>query len=64
MGDSSYRYVVNAVGKSGETYLTHCQNKHDLKKWIADHEQFLLMNELKILDKNKNFFTRLFSLIK
>ncbi|MGM0877903.1 MAG: hypothetical protein ACQEWV_25010 [Bacillota bacterium] len=45
------RYVVNAVGKGGETYYTQFSNKKDLKNWITDHQEKLLMNELKIVDK-------------
>lgn len=62
MGNSSCRYIVNAVGKGGETYLTHCQDKPALKKWIADHEEKLIMNELKIVDKHKLPFLKWFSL--
>lgn len=62
MGNTSNRYVINAVGKGGQTYLTHCQDKEALKKWIADHEEHLVMNELKIVDKKKHPFLKLFSL--
>lgn len=64
MGNTSCRYVVSAVGKGGETYFTHCQNHQDLKKWIADNQEKLLMNELKIVDKKKNPLLKLFSLKK
>jgi hypothetical protein len=37
-----------AVGKGGQTYLTQCQDKYELKKWIADNEDKIIMNELKI----------------
>jgi hypothetical protein len=62
MGKTSCRYVINAVGKGGQTYLTHCQDKHSLKKWLADHEDNLVMNELKIIDKKRQAFLKLFSL--
>jgi hypothetical protein len=58
MGNTSCRYVINAVGKGGETYLTHCQDKKALKKWIGDHEEKLLMHELKIVDKKKPPFLK------
>ncbi|MFE4352651.1 hypothetical protein [Peribacillus butanolivorans] len=48
------RYVVNATGKGGQTYLTQCQDKDALRKWIADHEDQIIMNELRITDKKKN----------
>lgn len=48
------RYVVNALGKGGETYYTLCKDKHELKKWITDNEHLLIMKELKITDKNVN----------
>jgi hypothetical protein len=62
MGNTSYRYVINAVGKCGETYLTHCQDKNELKTWISEHEEKLLMNELRVLDKKQHPFLKLFSL--
>jgi hypothetical protein len=45
------RYVVNAVGKCGETYYTQFNDKKELKNWITDHQEKLVMNELKIVDK-------------
>ncbi|RFU61036.1 hypothetical protein [Peribacillus glennii] len=62
MGNSSCRYVINAVGKGGETYYTQCQDKQELKAWITDHEERIVMNELKITDKNKHPLLKLFSL--
>lgn len=62
MGKSSCRYVVNAVGKCGETYYTHCQDKHELNKWIAEHKEKIIMDELKINDKSKNPLMKLFNL--
>lgn len=61
MGNISNRYVINAVGKGGQTYLTHCQDKEALKKWIADHEDHLVMHELKIVDKKRHPLLKLFS---
>ncbi|MFK2824602.1 hypothetical protein QYG89_02670 [Bacillus sp. B190/17] len=52
--DHTYRYVVNAVGKGGETYYSHFKDKHDLKKWIIDHQDKLLMDELKVVDKHRS----------
>jgi demethoxyubiquinone hydroxylase (CLK1/Coq7/Cat5 family) len=62
MEHNSCRYVINAVGKGGQTYLTRCQDKHELKKWISDHEDHLVMNELRIIDKKRPSFLKLFSL--
>lgn len=62
MGNTSYRYVVNAVGKGGETYFTHCQDKNELKKWIASHEGKIEMNQLRIVDKQPHPLLKLFSL--
>ncbi|WP_191562178.1 hypothetical protein [Metabacillus idriensis] len=64
MKNNSCRYVINAIGKGGETYLTHCQDKQELNKWIADRQDKLLMNEIKITDKKKNPFLQLFSFKK
>lgn len=61
MGNTSYRYVVNAIGKGGQTYLTHCQDKNELKKWLQDHKDDLVMNEVKITDKKLFPFLKLFS---
>ncbi|MGM7719923.1 hypothetical protein [uncultured Metabacillus sp.] len=56
------RYVVNAVGKGGETYYTQFNNKKELKSWITDNEEKLIMDELKIVDKELHpFFKWLFS---
>lgn len=64
MGKTFYRYKINAVGKSGQIYLTCCQNKKELKKWIADNQDKLIMNELKITDEKKQPFLNLLSLFK
>jgi hypothetical protein len=61
MEKTSYRYVVNAVGKGGETYFTHCLDKYALKKWLKDHENELIMDEIKITDKKRHPFLKLFS---
>jgi len=47
------RYVVNAVGKGGETYHTQFEDKQDLTKWITDRKEKLVMEELKVIDKNR-----------
>lgn len=51
MGKATSKYIINAIGKDGETYLTHCQNKQEVTRWITDHQEKLLMNELKIKKK-------------
>ncbi|MFE8695905.1 hypothetical protein ACFYKT_05935 [Cytobacillus sp. FJAT-53684] len=61
MGKSSCRFIVSAIGKRGQTYLTHCQDKHELKKWVAEHEDDLLMSELKIIDRKRHPLFMLFS---
>jgi len=60
MGKSTNRFVVNAVGKGGEIYLTHCQNKDELKEWLAKHENNLIMDELKVIDKKPHPILKLF----
>ncbi|WP_428908190.1 hypothetical protein [Niallia sp. Krafla_26] len=47
------RYVVNAVGKGGETYYTQFDDKQELTNWITDRQDKLVMEELKIIDKNR-----------
>jgi hypothetical protein len=58
------RFVVNAIGKGGETYYTHCKDKKELKNWISENQHKLSMNDLKISDRSKNPLLRLVSLIK
>ncbi|MDQ0162906.1 hypothetical protein [Bacillus alveayuensis] len=52
----SCRYVINATGKNGETYLTTCNNKQEVRQWIKAHNSKLNHKELKIIDKHKKFF--------
>ncbi|WP_391560044.1 hypothetical protein [Robertmurraya sp.] len=56
MGKATSKYIINAIGKGGETYLTHCQNKQEVTKWITDHQEKLIMNELKIVKKKHPLF--------
>lgn len=56
------RYVVNAVGKGGETYYTQCKDKKELQKWIQENQDKLSMNELKVTDKYKNPILKMFNL--
>jgi hypothetical protein len=58
------RYVVNALEKGGETYYTLCKDKQELQKWIYTNQEKLIMEELKITDKNQTFFSKLFNLKK
>ncbi|WP_066064476.1 hypothetical protein [Neobacillus soli] len=55
------RYVVNALGKGGETYYTLCKDKQELKNWITNNQEKLIMDELMITDKNQSLFTKWFS---
>ena len=55
------RYVVNALGKGGETYYTLCKDKQELKNWITSNQEKLIMDELMITDKNQSLFTKWFS---
>ncbi len=64
MGNSNNRYLVQAIGKNGETFLTHCKDKQSLDKWIEEHEENLVMNELKIVDRNRHPLLRFFSFRK
>ncbi|TXC90463.1 hypothetical protein FS935_11100 [Metabacillus litoralis] len=45
------RYVVNAVGKCGETYYTQIDSKRELQNWIEDHKEKLILDELKVVDR-------------
>ncbi|MEC1770147.1 hypothetical protein [Schinkia azotoformans] len=53
--------VVNAVGKGEETYLTTCQNKQELEKWLAEHKDEIIIDELKVIDKVRNPLLKIFS---
>lgn len=55
------RYVVNALGKGGETYYTLCKDKQDLKNWITNNREKLIMEEIMITDKQQNLFSKWFS---
>jgi hypothetical protein len=54
MGKTTCRYVINALGKGGETYYTHCKDKAEVKQWLAAHEHRLSMKDVKVIDKNKH----------
>jgi hypothetical protein len=47
------RYIVNAVGKNGETYITSCDNKTELQQWIKQNEDKLNKKKLTIKDNYK-----------
>lgn len=61
---STRRYVVNALGKGGETYYTLCKDKQELRNWIHNHREKLIMDELIITDKNQSLLSKLFGLKK
>ncbi|CAM3961094.1 hypothetical protein [Mesobacillus zeae] len=61
MKNSSCRYLINALGKRGETYHTHCRDKEELKKWIAENQDKLSMKDLKVIDKNRHPLLQWFS---
>ena len=52
------RYVVNALGKGGETYYTLCKDKQELKSWITNNREKLILDELIIKDKNQSFLAK------
>jgi hypothetical protein len=58
------RYVVNALGKGGETYYTLCKDKQDLKNWISTNQEKLIMDELMVTDRNENPLLKLLNLKK
>jgi hypothetical protein len=51
MEKATCKYIINAIGIGGETYLTYCQNKQEVNNWIAEHQEKLFMKELKIKKK-------------
>jgi len=64
MGKSTHRFIVNAVGKSGQIYLTQCKDKFELNQWLDARKNELVMEELQITDKHKHPLLRLFSFKK
>lgn len=62
MDNSSCRYTINAVGKGGQIYLTQCKDKSEVEKWIEEHEDQILLDDIKIVDKKKHPLLKLFSL--
>ncbi|WP_040209306.1 hypothetical protein [Neobacillus jeddahensis] len=61
---STCRYVVNALGKGGETYYTLCKDKQELQNWIHINREKLIMDELIITDKHQSVFSKWFGLKK
>ncbi|WP_026585410.1 hypothetical protein [Bacillus sp. J33] len=59
--DNKCRFVVNAVGKGGETYHTQCKDKKELQNWILENQDKISKNEIKITDKKKSPFLKLIS---
>ncbi len=53
MKNSNCRYMINAIGKGGETYFTHCQTKKEVKNWIKDNSDKIITNDIRIVDKRK-----------
>jgi hypothetical protein len=62
--ENTSRYVVNALGKGGETYYTLCKDKQELQKWIHNNREKLVMDELIIKDKKQSLFSKWFGLRK
>ncbi len=62
--ESTCRYVVNALGKGGETYYTRCKDKQELQNWIHNNREKLIMDELIVTDKNQSLFSKLFKIKK
>jgi hypothetical protein len=53
MRNTNCRYMINAIGKGGETYFTHCQSKKDVKNWLNDNKDKINANEVRIVDKHR-----------
>lgn len=49
----SCRFIIHATGKNGETYLTSCRNKWEVKQWVEENQAKLNKKELKVVDKHK-----------
>jgi len=62
--ENTSRYVVNALGKGGETYYTLCKDKQELQTWIHNNREKLVMDELIIKDKKQSLFSKWFGLKK
>ncbi|CAM3768251.1 hypothetical protein GCM10009865_07300 [Aeromicrobium ponti] len=58
------RFVVNAIGKCGETYHTQCKDKKELQKWLLENQDKLSQNEIKVTDKKKHPLLKLISFNK
>ncbi|MFD1779095.1 hypothetical protein ACFSFW_10490 [Fredinandcohnia salidurans] len=48
------RFVINAIGKNGELYYTQCRDKEELKHWLKKNQHKIFVNDLKVIDKEKN----------
>lgn len=53
MRNTTCRYMINAVGKGGETYFTHCHTKTEVNNWIKANEEKIKTEEIMIMDRRK-----------
>ncbi len=54
MRKSSCRYIIQALGKRGETYHSHCKDKEEVRKWIAEHADRISMRDVKVVDNKRH----------
>lgn len=53
MRNTTCRFMINAIGKGGETYFTHCQTKKEVNNWIKDHQEKINPEDIRIMDRRK-----------
>ncbi|WP_147535847.1 hypothetical protein [Bacillus marasmi] len=53
MRNSNCRFMVNAIGRGGETFFTHCQTKQEVQTWIQANQEKIDPKQVRIVDKRK-----------
>ncbi|NMD68767.1 hypothetical protein HHO41_00595 [Bacillus sp. DNRA2] len=53
MRNTNCRFSINAIGKGGETFFTHCQTKQEVQNWIQAHQEKLDPEQIRIVDRRK-----------
>lgn len=53
MRNTNCRFMINAIGKGGETFFTHCQTKSEVQNWIKDNQDKLDSKQIRVVDRRK-----------
>ncbi|WP_041580768.1 hypothetical protein [Bacillus sp. 1NLA3E] len=53
MRNTNCRFMINVIGKGGETFFTHCHTKNEVKNWIRENEEKIIAKTIRIVDRRK-----------